>query len=68
MATFFLAMDMYTLGRPLSRDVSACFISEVHVTNWGNWAAQQLQYQPTGRQNVSKMLYKTSQLSGCTRV
>ena len=52
MATFFLAMDMYTLGRPLSRDVSACFISEVHVTNWGNWAAQQLQYQPTGRQNV----------------
>ena len=38
-----------------------CFVSEVPVINW---AAQLLQYQPNSRWNMSKMIYKTSRLSG----
>ena len=44
----------YTVGRPLSRDVLLCFLSEVLVTNW---EAQELQYQPSGQWKMSKMIY-----------
>ena len=27
-------LNLYTVGRPLSRDVSVSFLSEVQVTNW----------------------------------
>ena len=43
-------VELYTPGRPLSRYVFLCFLSDVPVTNW---AAQQLQFQPNGQWNMS---------------
>ena len=53
---------LYPVGRPLSRQVLFCFLSEVLVTNR---AAQQLQYQPNVLWEMSKSLYKILRLSGC---
>ena len=53
---------MDTVLHPLCRDVLLfCFLSDFPVTSC---AVKYLQYQPNGRWNISKMLYKTSRLRG----
>ena len=56
---------MYTVGRPLSRNVLFRFLLEVHFGfRKYNWAAQSLQYEPNSRWNMPNMLFKISCLSG----
>ena len=53
--------DVYNVGRPLIRHFLFSPLLEVLVTNL---AAQLLQYQPSSRWNISKILYKILQMMG----